>query len=809
MRDARVEPATHTTRTAPQIGAWLRKLDAGLWVTLALCVVGLWPALASDELALGHDTLFHIYRSAEMSRTWSHGVLMPRWAETVYFGYGSPLFQYYASLSYYLAALGMQLLGVDAPAALRLLIIGCLPAAGGGMYLFVRERGGPLAGVMAGLCYVYSPYILYREPHVRGAYPELLAFAVFPWAMWRFERLLAAGRARDVVWAATVWLLVISHNLMAMVLVGVLALRLVWDKLARVVDWRQLGLAALAGALGVGLAGYFWLPVMLERDEIQLSNVVGIPSLDYRNGFVRFEALFEPPSRTDAALLGGLLPHNSLGVAQWALALSGAGVTVGLLARQAVRRRTLRAMFDAPETARRAVLFASMALAFIFLMLDVSEPLWDAVAVITYLQFPWRLLGPTAFLLAALAGMNAIWIARLPDRWGGAIAAAFVVAVIGTATPLFYIDDAWRTGPVDTSAAAYHQQEIDGSIPPGATVSNEFLPKDVHVLPGATAGLVADYADGYPVDKLNREALPAGVAVTLLDHGPQHEAWRVQAVVPFQMEVFTFNFAGWRATVDGKPVDIEPSDPHGLIRFDVPAGEHIVRLTLERTPVRWAGVGLSAAALAGLAATAIAGWRLRRSDRTPARTGYTHALRSGWLIGLVAGGLAAALLAAWLMGEGRAWVRSAPGEARLAERNVHFRFGDSFELVGYSLSDDSASPGDRIWLRVYWYVRQASPIDYRSFVHISTGGPPLAQADKILPADIPTSEWPEGALVGDEYVIELPPEMPPGEYDIRLGLWTCEGLPEGQCGNGLRLPVTDEDGSSAGDAAVLQTLTVR
>lgn len=98
----------------------------------------------------------------------------------------------------------------------------------------------------------------------------------------------------------------------------------------------------------------------------------------------------------------------------------------------------------------------------------------------------------------------------------------------------------------------------------------------------------------------------------------------------------------------------------------------------------------------------------------------------------------AALLAGWLMEEGRAWVHSALGEAQLAERRVRFRFGDSFELVGYTLSDDSVSPGDRVWLTVYWSVRAPS------------------QADKTLPTEVPTSEWPEGALVGDEHIIELP-----------------------------------------------------
>jgi hypothetical protein len=51
--------------------------------------------------------------------------------------------------------------------------------------------------------------------------------------------------------------------------------------------------------------------------------------------------------------------------------------------------------------------------------------------------------------------------------------------------------------------------------------------------------------------------------------------------------------------------------------------------------------------------------------------------------------------------------------------------------------------------------------------------------------------------------------MPPGDYQIFVGLYTCDTLPAGECGNGDRLPVTDADGQSIGDALPLQTITVR
>jgi uncharacterized membrane protein len=125
----------------------------------------------------GDDVLYHVYRAAEMDRAWSHGVLMPRWAETFYSGYGAPLFHYYASLTYYITSVFSRLLALDAVNSLRLLIALCVLGSSAGMYAFARRYAGSAGGVIAALCYEYSRYLLFTEPYSRGAYPELLAFA--------------------------------------------------------------------------------------------------------------------------------------------------------------------------------------------------------------------------------------------------------------------------------------------------------------------------------------------------------------------------------------------------------------------------------------------------------------------------------------------------------------------------------------------------------------------------------------------------------------------------------------------------------
>jgi hypothetical protein len=160
------------------------------------------------------------------------------------------------------------------------------------------------------------------------------------------------------------------------------------------------------------------------------------------------------------------------------------------------------------------------------------------------------------------------------------------------------------------------------------------------------------------------------------------------------------------------------------------------------------------------------------------------------------------------MREGSAWVNSPPGQVLVAQNPVVYDLGDRLQVLGYDLNRTTFRPGDRLELTVYWYARQPVEYGYATFVHITTGGPPAAQADQQNPAGRPTLEWTPEGYIRDPYVIELPPDLAPGTYQVVVGLYTCDTRPPGACGNGDRLPVTDADGQPLGDVVPLATITV-
>ena len=395
-----------------------KRIDFYLVLVIVLCLFTLRPLIDNPQgLPNGNDVLYHTFRVAEMDRSWSHGEYFPRWAEGLYYGYGSPLFHYYASSTYYLSSLLMRIFALTPLEVLRWLIVLSLVGGGVGMYLFAKIKQGYLAGVIAALVYVYSPYLLYTEPYARGTYPELLSFALFPFVMWRFERLRQHPTPWYFVFASIgIFLLIITHNLMALTFTAIIGLWVVWEALPTIFRFipqsvlqglkiRRVSsriaptndellenvpsvgtnkdlksepkeillphlLVLLAILLGVALAGYFWIPVLLESDAVSLSNLTAVALLDYRNFFISLSDLLGFAPRIDEGAINGLDEVLTLGVSQWIFALSGIICIVAL--------KKMRQLFG-------ILFFALLGILMIFLVMPQSEFIWEIFSPLSYL----------------------------------------------------------------------------------------------------------------------------------------------------------------------------------------------------------------------------------------------------------------------------------------------------------------------------------------------------------------------------------------------------------------------------------------
>jgi hypothetical protein len=136
-----------------------------------------------------------------------------------------------------------------------------------------------------------------------------------------------------------------------------------------------------------------------------------------------------------------------------------------------------------------------------------------------------------------------------------------------------------------------------------------------------------------------------------------------------------------------------------------------------------------------------------------------------------------------------------------ASNDVFADFGQQIALIGFDTSATQAAPDDTVDVTLYWKAQRPLDINYQVFLHLlATDGSLVAQSDKLNPGQFPTRRWPLDKYVWDEHHLQLPPDLPAGEYTVATGLWLQS--------EGWRLPLLNEKKQQVGDNYVLFKLSV-
>jgi hypothetical protein len=134
---------------------------------------------------------------------------------------------------------------------------------------------------------------------------------------------------------------------------------------------------------------------------------------------------------------------------------------------------------------------------------------------------------------------------------------------------------------------------------------------------------------------------------------------------------------------------------------------------------------------------------------------------------------------------------------------LEYHYGSEIALIGYELMTPEIRPGDTLTLTLYWSALARPGRDYTVFVHIRDAAGQVAVGWDNMPCldECPTTQWRVGRLVQDLHQIPLPADLPPGSYEVALGLYYL--------GTGERLPVRDHAGDRAlGDGRVVDEAVI-
>jgi hypothetical protein len=696
------------------------------------------------------DQLPTLFRTFHTDLAHHQGVLYPRLAPELGFGYGRLLHQFYPPLGVELGA-WLHTLGLGFVDAARATFSLCLLASALGMYAYARSvLGGPWPAALAAIGYVWAPYVL-LDAHKGGVLGESVALALMPWSLLALDRLVRGGGWLAFGGAAgSLALIVLGHNITALFFMGLACLYALLlatgegrerpeGAAGRAV--RDLARAGGAVALALALAAIYWLPALTELPYSRVA--------DQRTGEFTVTRYLSGPS----GLLQPSLVFDYYVEAIPRYGLTAAVLTLGAaaLALLAILRRP-RSMAEVLARLRRsgpdrAVVVACVLCFVVVLLLQVrpSAIVWETVPLISYVQFPQRLFVFGAFAGAIVLGTVPWAVGALTHRRSASVATGASIAILLGLTSLPGIYWTW---PV---AGSHVVDDADVGI--GTPAERRLAERRA-------------FDDYFPIwvredaGQITRPPTPNGAeAYAAAGSGPAprldlRERGALQAVVEAEAEtagtvvLHQFYFPGWQAEANGNPLTVGPSGPLGLVTVTVPAGRQLVRVWFGETPTRLAATGISVVALGSLLVVLARGlgpWR-------------------------TLAGLAAVLLV--VAGPRLLHDRLDPVE-RPALRVVNAEPTPTARVLALELADRPLRPGEVVPVGLVWQSLAYTPRDLQTGVRLLTADGSRMVAERWGRPNrerTPTGKWIVGELVPDMLLLRVPTGAPAGRYRLQAGL---------------------------------------
>lgn len=535
--------------------------------------------LVTQPMFYTHDYL-HGARIAELTRGLLSGQLPVVWTQNFGFGYGMPMFEFYAPLPYLVGSL-FQLGSLAVNAAnltwlVKLLFVLVNLATLGGGYLLAREWYERAPAALAASFLTLASYRA-MDLFARGAMSELWAIMALPWLLLGLSRLIANHR-HGYLWTLLGGaILVLSHNITTMLVAPILVVWVIVLSVRQQLTGRKLWLASrrllIAAALVFGLTAFYLIPALTEQPLTQVKQWILSDYFDYQVHFLSWKQFF-----WDRFGYGGSGYGTNDGLSfflGWAqlLSLGLSLVALGWLADRQWRQ---------PTAHRRAWLILGGGLLLCLLLalgccLYQSAPIWSLMSSWwQFAQFPWRFLGIAIVFLSLLAPL---WLTVIPRRQNNLYLLSIMI-LTGilwlTSCRYFRGDVTWQS---DADAASA-----------GVTVAADYYQTDPVFIREWQSRILVDYL---PINFANEwQAVPLTQKVVNLEEQPTilvdqvgRQQYQFSLDAPTVVELAIADYPGWRVQINGEPAAYYQSAT-GNISLLLPAGESQVTVRFGLTLVR-------------------------------------------------------------------------------------------------------------------------------------------------------------------------------------------------------------------------------
>jgi len=517
-------------------------------------------------------------RVYEMAQALAFGQFPVRWVSDLGYGYGYPLFNFYAPLPYYVGAF-FNLRGTDAITATKIMFgIGIILSALS-MYFLGKELSGTLAGVAVSMLYLYAPYHAVNI-YVRGAVGEYYAYGFLPLLLLgilkiiKSPRLLKKNRPLNNLQSDPDQLkkglllsslgfsgLLLSHNILGFIttffLIIGLFLYLIYTLLKRV-RLRTFLVLLFCLSVGFGIAAFFTVPAVAENKFTRVDELITGGS-DFHQHFVYLDQLWDSPWG-----YGGSAPGRADGMS---FKIGKVQLLLGFAAIIYLFYLHIFRPKDGPNRSLSIIILISSTvfIVSIFLMLEQSKVIWEILPGFSYIQYPWRFLNFTLISLTILTSFLFIAQKRI-------IQILLAVTIIGLTLWInikYFVPQLYLSSQDKDYVSKFN---LSYKI---SKISDEYLPHGF-LIPRGPNEIVFHGMENAP-----NIASPEIIVNKIIKETPTEKSYSIIARKKSNTVTNLTFFPGWQAFLDGSKIPIGSSK--GRITVLIFPGQHSLEFRLTNT----------------------------------------------------------------------------------------------------------------------------------------------------------------------------------------------------------------------------------
>lgn len=541
--------------------------------TLPMLVNGFWPFAWDSPL---HEAWYYHFSQ----QFWS-GEFYPRWLAGMNQGLGSPVLFYYPPLPYWITSIMQPLIPND-PAGWRALGVStsvALACSGISCFYWLRSLTNNRSACIAAILFMLMPYHLRTDLYLNAMFAEFWSYAWMPLVLLCIRRIPDNGGFASLGLAVSYAALVMTH-LPTTLLFSPIAICYAAFRAHLLKDWKFALQVSAGMALGVGIASIYLIPAMMMQQHCNMKQLL---VFGYANSF-----FFANSSLWDDEfqhlMLASILTTFIVGLCGTAAAI-----------RSKSNERTSEIYFWA----------AVMAFT-VFMMFPVSNFVWKLIPTLQTVQFPWRY--GTVLSVAACLPL-ALGISSL-QGWRTSTSFTIFMIACGSIAGWVCITmiPVWNTHILGIVRFNQAPELFPSSLIRSASSAQPSTLDAPEYVPSGVRTNRSTAIEKFARKTFDLSMVTNGVAEAKMLTA-RHIQVNVNASQGCTVQLRQFYYAGWSAFIDGNMIATKPSEPYGLIQFDVPPGQHHVQVILLRG--REELIGLSITIAAALLASTYAIWLLR------------------------------------------------------------------------------------------------------------------------------------------------------------------------------------------------------